>query len=333
MKKILLTMRMMALALLCALLSTSCYQQGQLTPDAWDLTQRQLDSISFSTTHHYSQNYNFVVRGDSLQLIVQHPTEVVNGLPVDTFSVGHGVRLVVADITTMPTDSVDSVWVKVARDQQTIGWVHERELLAEVSPDTPISQFIDFFSNTHMLILLAILVLVGAVFVVRRLKKLGARMVHFDDIPSFYPTLLCLFVASTAVFYSSIQVFAPESWRHYYYHPTLNPFAVPYHLSIFLLSVWAMLLLAIATVDDVRRQLSTGSALFYFLGLAAVCAVDYVVFSVSTLYFVGYPLLVAYYVFALRRYRRQRLPRYQCGQCGALLFDKGTCPHCGAVNE
>lgn len=94
---------------LTTLLLSACYQQGQLTPDAWDLTQRQLDSISFSTTHHYSQNYNFVVRGDSLQLIVQHPTEVVNGLPVDTFSVGHGVRLVVADITTMPTDSVDSV--------------------------------------------------------------------------------------------------------------------------------------------------------------------------------------------------------------------------------
>ena len=334
MKKILLTMRMMALALLCALLSTSCYQQGQLTPDAWDLTQRQLDSISFYTTHHYTQNYNFLVRGDSLLLIVQHPTEVVNGLPVDTFSVAHGTRLVVADITTMPADSIDSVWVKVARDQHTLGWVHERELLAQVSPDTPISQFIDFFSDTHMLILLAILVLVVAAFLVRRLMRLGAHVVHFNDIASFYPTLLCLFVATTAVFYSSIQLFAPESWRHYYYHPTLNPFAVPLHLSLFLLSVWAMFLVAVATVDDVRRHLPTpGDALFYFLGLMGVCAIDYVVFSVSTLYYLGYPLLVAYYVFSLRRWHRQRLPRYQCGQCGALLFDKGTCPHCGAVNE
>ena len=34
--------------LLVLLLFGSCYQQESLTPDAWDLTDRQLDSISFS---------------------------------------------------------------------------------------------------------------------------------------------------------------------------------------------------------------------------------------------------------------------------------------------
>ena len=315
------------------MLLSACYSQGPQTPDAWNLTDRQVDSISFYTTHHYTQNFNFIVKGDSLQLIRQHPTETVNGLPVDTFAIGHGERIVVADITTMPADSIDSIWVKVARDQQTIGWAHERELLTFVSPDAPISQFIDFFSDTHLLLFLAIFVLLGSSFLIRRLMRLGARIVHFNDIDSPYPTILCLFVATTAVFYSTIQLFASESWRHYYYHPTLNPFAVPFHLCLFLLSVWAMLVVAIATVDDVRRQLPAGEAAFYFLGLLGICAADYVVFSVTTLYYIGYPLLVVYYYFSLRHYFDHSLPRYWCGKCGAQLRQKGVCPHCGALNE
>jgi membrane protein YdbS with pleckstrin-like domain len=93
-----------------------------------------------------------------------------------------------------------------------------------------------------------------------------------------------------------------------------------------------MLLVAIATVDDVRRQLPAGEALFYYLGLAGVCAVCYVVFSVSTLYYIGYLLLVAYFVFAIHRYWRYAHCRYTCGHCGALLTQKGRCPHCGTVN-
>jgi hypothetical protein len=160
----------------------------------------------------------------------------------------------------------------------------------------------------------------------------GARIVHFNDIPSFYPTLLCLFVATTAVFYGSIQLFAPDSWRHFYYHPTLNPFSVPLHLCLFLLSVWAMLIVAIATIDDVRRQLPTGEALFYYLGLAGVCAICYVVFSVSTLYYIGYLLLIAYIIFAVYRYIHHARHRYVCGNCGAKLRKKGICPHCGTMN-
>ena len=52
----------------CLLFLTSCYNHGQQTPDAWDLTEHQIDSISFSTTHHYTQNYNFMVTADKLPL-------------------------------------------------------------------------------------------------------------------------------------------------------------------------------------------------------------------------------------------------------------------------
>jgi hypothetical protein len=315
-------------ALLC-----SCYNRGQLSPDAWDLTQQQLDSISFYTTHHYTQNYNFLVRADSMPIIPQLPAEALSDMPVDTLMVYKGDHLVVADITTVPADTIDSVWVKVARDQETFGWIHEHDMLVAVSPDDPISEFIDFFSDAHLLIFLALVVVVVAVYVNRKLMRRQAKLVHFNDIASFYPTLLCLLVAASATLYSSIQMFDPEKWRHFYYHPTLNPYAVPFTLGLFLVSVWALLIVGVAVLDDVRRQLPFGEAVLYLLGLGATCAVDYVVFSVSTLYYIGYPLFLAYAVFALYRYFCQPRPRYQCGRCGAPLYRKGTCQHCGALNE
>lgn len=295
-------------------LLTGCYNKGPLTPDAWDPTKQQLDSISFYTTHHYSLNYNFVVTGDSLVIVEQQPdgmdvpdvvsTEIeISGMEMqkDSIVLRRHDRIVVADIKTLPADSVDSVWVKVARDQLTIGWVHESELLSQVSPDDPISQFIDLFSDAHLLVFLAFCVVVIVAYGVRRILRKGAHIVHFNDIPSFYPTLLCLLVASSAVLYSSIQLFGPESWRHFYYHPSLNPFALPFHLALFVSSVWAIVIVSIATVDDVTRQLPLGSAILYMGGLAGICAVCYVVFSITTLYYVGYPLLIAYYVFAIHR--------------------------------
>lgn len=294
--------------------SVACYNRGPITPDAWDLTKQQLDSISFYTTHHYTQNYNFVVTGDSLVVVAQQPEDMavpeVVSIEIeaigeewqkDSITLRKNERLVVADIKTVPSDTIDSVWVKVARDQLTFGWVHENELLAKVSPNDPISQFIDFFSDTHLLIFLAFCVVIVAAYGVRRLMKFGAKIVHFNDIPSAYPTALCLLVASSAVLYSSIQLFGPESWRHFYYHPSLNPFALPLHLGLFVTSVWAIIIVGIATVDDVTKHLSLGESILYLGGLVAVCAVDYVVFSITTLYYVGYPLLIAYYVFALRR--------------------------------
>jgi hypothetical protein len=294
--------------------TVACYNKGPITPDAWDLTKQQLDSISFYTTHHYTQNYNFVVTGDSLVVVAQQPEDMavpeVVSIEIeaigkewqkDSITLRKNERIVVADIKTVPSDTIDSVWVKVARDQLTFGWVHENELLAKVSPDDPISQFIDFFSDTHLLIFLAFCVVIVAAYGVRRLMKLGAKIVHFNDIPSFYPATLCLLVATSAVIYSSIQVFGPESWRHFYYHPSLNPFALPLHLGLFVTSVWAIIIVAIATVDDVTKHLSLGESILYLGGLAAICAVDYVIFSITTLYYIGYPLLIAYYVFALRR--------------------------------
>ena len=282
----------------------------------------------------YSRNFNFVVKDDSIPLISQQPEETLNGLLTDTLYVKKNDRLVVADIRVMPGDRYDSVWVQVARDQATIGWVHESLLLKNAVPDDPISQFISTFSDTHLLIFLVVISIISISYSLRIMLKKNAYIVHFNDIGSIYPTLLCVTVAVAATFYSSIQKFTPEIWQRFYFHPSLNPFALPLVLGVFISSVWAILLLSIATFDDVKNQLPLPQAILYLCGTAAICAANYIVFSITTLYYAGYPLLLAYILFAAHRYLRATTAyKYVCGNCGHRLKSKGVCPHCGANND
>lgn len=322
--------------------------ESSITIEPVDSTelQRQQDSLTFTSNHHYTINYNFVVSSDSLRLYIEQPEEIVsrdehvrNGLvatepeETDSIVIRKGEHLVVAEIRILPNDSVDSVWVQLARDQLTFGWVHESELLVNVVPDDPISQFISVFSDTHLIWMLIVLLLIGVVYTLRIVRKKKAKIVHFNDIPTFYPTLLVLIVAFSATMYASIQMFAPEMWRHFYYHPTLNPLSVPPLLCTFLSMVWLMPIVGVATVDEVRRHLGIKESLLYLGGLAAVCIVDYIVFTVLTLYYVGYVLLVVYVFFSIYTFNQYRRLVYYCGRCGKAIHRKGRCPHCGAFNE
>ena len=220
----------------------------------------------------------------------------------DTITVYRGDHVAVAEIRVLPADSIDSVWVQIARDQETFGWLHESSLLPSVVPDDPISQFISTFSDVYLLIFLIVISVISVAYLMRTIFKRNARIVHFNDIPTFYPTALALTVAAAAVLYSSIRMFAQDTWQHFYFNPTLNPFIVPPALGIFLVSVWAMLIIGLATVDVVRGILPTGEALLYLCGLAGVCALNYIIFSITTLYYVGYPLFIAYAAFAVYVY-------------------------------
>ena len=284
---------------------TSCYHRhiakGQHAALV-EYSDRQRDSISFSSTHHYTYRYNFEVAADSLMLIKQQPEEFVNHLPIDSFAVRKHCLLVVSDIRIIPQDRVDSVWIQLATEDNVFGWIHESNMLSKVVPDDPISQFIMVFSNTHLLIFLIVFVLIGVSYLVKKIFTRNAPIVHFNDIDSPYPTALVLMVSLSAAFYATIQTYMPEVWRHFYFHPTLNPFAVPKVLGFFLASVWAILILAIACVDEVKNRLTLGEGILYLGGLMGMCALDYIIFSISTLYTVGYIILVAYFWYAIRAY-------------------------------
>jgi len=290
------------------LMLSSCYHRHnsqQQHAAMVEYSDRQLDSISFSTTHHYTNKYNFLVFKDSLELMRQQPEEYISGLKVDTFAVKKNHLLVVTDIRMVPQDSIDSVWVQLATENNDFGWVRESKLLRRVVPDDPISEFIMTFSNVHLLIFLVVIVVIAMAYLVRKVFHSNGKIVHFNDIDSPYPVTLVLLVSISAAFYGWIQSFEPEMWRHFYFHPSLNPFAVPHLLGVFLALVWAVLIVALACVDEVYHRLTFGEGLLYLGGLAGVCALDYIIFSVLSLYYIGYVLLFAYIYFAIKTYRRK----------------------------
>lgn len=317
------------LSLLLLAVLSAC-QKNVPSPDAWDLSEEQLDSLHFAQRHHYSEGANFIVIVDSLELLPSPPDEMF--LNQGSCWINDDDRLVVAEIRAVKADTTDSIWVKVARDQMTMGWVPENRLLHSIVPDDPISQFIHLFSSKVLLFFIVLLVLAIIFQLVRSIRKKRIRMIHFNDINSIYPTLLCMDIAGAAVLYSTIQLFYPEIWQEFYYHPTLNPFGQGFVLGAFLVLVWSFFILLLATLDDVRHKLDIDNSLPYIISLGGFILVLYLFFTLTTLIYIGYVFLPLYWLFALLHFRRHSIWHYNCGRCGKPLRHKGICPHCGALN-
>ena len=292
-----------------------------------------LDSVAFARTHHYWKNYNFLTL-DSIRLSASDPSGVVGAYGADSVQLGISDAIVVANVANVPVDSIDCTWVMVARDAETMGWVRERDLLPHVVPDQFITRFIHAFSLGRTWVVLSFVGLALLFLVVQNLRRGRLQIVHYNDIKSFYPTLLCLVVSSSAVLYGALQQFAPDMWQEFYFHPTLNPFApIAWPLRIFLLSLWGMAVVGIAAIDDVRKLPGVVDDVAYLVILAGVCMVLYLFFSLSVHIYIGYPLLLAYWTFALRRHFRFTSAPYRCARCGEALHAKGRCPACGAIND
>lgn len=285
------------IGLLAALFTlVACYNPPRHSSD-W--VSAPGDSLSQLNGRHYARGYNFEVVSDSIALVRQSPDE----LPFDSAVVRSGDLVVVADFMVMSGDTIDSVWVKLAADPATQGWLRECDMLDEVVPDDPISQFISTFSDVHLLWFLGLLALTGAAYVLRRLLRRGAPMIHFHETGALWPTVLTGLVAVSAVWYSSIQLFAPDCWQHYYFNPSLWPFDQAWPIAVFLCLVWALIIVGLAACDEVARSLPAASAALYLCSLAAACAVVYVVMSVSTLYYVGFALLPIYIIWSVKKMR------------------------------
>ena len=113
-----------------------------------------------------------------------------------------------------------------------------------------------------------------------------------------------------------MQNFVPDTWTEFYFHPTLNPFGLPFILGLFVASVWLIVILAIASVEDVCRQLPFQVAMLYLFALLGVCAGCYLFFSLTTLYYLGYPFAALFPLCPLSL--RLRTLRGQASQQGAL---------------
>ena len=144
---------------------------------------RHLDSITFARTHHYSENFNFVVRADSVVLLRQQPEEEINNMQTDSFPVKKDMRMVVADIRIIANGQEDSVWVQLATEQSEFGWTRESALIPNVVPADTISQFILFFSDTHLIIFLVVIGVITVSYWIRHLLALKAPIVHASHHP------------------------------------------------------------------------------------------------------------------------------------------------------
>ncbi|MBR3442099.1 MAG: zinc ribbon domain-containing protein [Bacteroidaceae bacterium] len=288
------------------------------------LSVQQIDSLRFRLTHHYNENFNFRVKSDSLCLVPRLGDTVT-----DTCWVFDDDLIVVAQIyTQLAQDSLarDTVWVKVARDQQTMGWVEEQQLLQSSVPDDPISQILDALTYSRG-VWMTLLILLGIV----GLSVGGKRM--RNSIPSPYPFLLLMLVGLIATLYASVQNFAPEYWLEYYFHPTMNPLLLPPVMAVLVTLIWTLLIVTGAVVIEVYRYLNFLRGMVYLFQLAGLSMVVYLVISWTTLIYVGYLLLPLFILTLIYIYRHWIRCTLQCGNCGRPLRQKGICPACGAVNE
>ena len=317
---------------LTALMAAACYYPTPPPDDGWTVGDGSLDTTAFVRHHHYGPNFNFKVTADTLSLAPCRPGTARLDSWADTAVVRRGDKIVVADIALVPSDTTDSVWLKLARDQTTMGWTSERRLAEAAVPDDPISQFIHTFSGSRTRLALCIVGLMAAFFLVQAARRRHLHVVHFNDIDSFYPTLLCLTVSGAATLYGSLQHFVPETWERYYYAPTLNPFDVPFILGFFIVCVALALLVGVAMLDDLFHQTKAEVAFFYLVGLVSCCIFIYVFFTYVNVY-IAYVCLVAYAAGCIRWLCKPERYPYVCGACGAKLRTKGICPHCGALNE
>ncbi|MDE5999732.1 MAG: zinc ribbon domain-containing protein [Bacteroidaceae bacterium] len=261
------------------------------------LTPQQADSLIFRLTHHYSENFNFLVKADSLMLI---PRE--GDLLTDTCHVYRGDVVAVAAIKVAPGDSIDSIWVKVASNQYNMGWIPEHDLLQGTTPDDIISEMLDALSDSRAIWMSGLLAL-GILAVVASKKQIRKQQIQhlFDEMDSCYPFLFLLLTAIMATLYASVQNFVPEFWQEYYYHPTLNPLVLPPIMAALVVTTWLVIITFIALIDEVYHHFYFLPGITYLAKLVGMAMLVYLVVSWSTLFYVGYLLVVVLAYHLLRQ--------------------------------
>ena len=269
------------------------------------LTRQQVDSLEFRLTHHYSENFNFLVKADSLTLV---PRE--GDLISDTCYVRKGDEIAVAAIKTVPGDSIDSIWVKVASNQYTMGWIREKELLKGVTPNDLISEMLDALSTSRAIWMSAILAVGLLAFLIGRKKNIKRKdflqqevehlLDFLSEMPSIYPALFLLWTGIMASLYASVQNFVPEFWQEYYFHPTLNPLVLPPLMASLVVVLWLVIITFIAVIDEVYHHFYFQPGITYLAKLIGLAMLVYLIISWTTLIYVGYLLLAVLIYFLVR---------------------------------
>lgn len=265
-----------------------------------DLTPQQKDSLIFRLTHHYTDNFNFLVKADTLTLL---PRE--GDLIQDTCRVVRGDLIAVAEIRSIPGDSIDSIWVKVAHDQMTMGWLPEHELLQGAIPNDDISQLLNAMTNSRAFWMSALLLFGICAYLLHQGESRQLYLLKFNEMKSIYPFLFLALVAIMASVYATVQNFTPEYWQEYYYHPVLTPCGLPFIMSMLVCLVWLVIVVFIAVLDEVYHHFYFIPGMAYIFELLGLAMFVYLAISWTTLWYFGYlllPLFIAMLVWAFKKY-------------------------------
>lgn len=276
------------------------------------LTAVQRDSLEFRLRHHYGEGFNFRVVADSLPLLPNLETvssQVLTDVTNWGDTVLRGDLLVVAEVARKESaDSLapDTFWIKVAHDQLTQGWVEESQLLQSVVPDDSISQLLHSLTYSRG-IWMSLLVLMGLLgFVIYRRVSVNhdwlSLLRHSD---SWYAPLLISLVVLLAVTYASVQLWVPEFWQEYYFHPTLNPLLLPGVMCWMMVVVWLIIITFIALLIEVYHRYYFLQGLAYVVEVLGMAMVAYLFVSWAAQIYIGYllapVLIVLSWGFFLRR--------------------------------
>lgn len=254
------------------------------------LTRSQADSLNFRLSHHYTLNYNFIVTSPSGLMLLPH-TDPMG----DTLILRKGDLIVVADINT---SDPDTVWVKVARDQTTMGWTTEQQLMQATSPNDTISILIDRLARGRVW-WMTILAIIGIALLAYRHMFRISLLQYSRHIDMLLPSLFLSITGVVACLYASIQMWIPEFWQEYYFHPTLNPFILPPLMAVLVSIVWLDIITYVAVLTEACRRLYPLQALLYVLELSGLALVVYLLIYHSTHIYLGYlllPLLIAWLI-------------------------------------
>ncbi len=249
---------------------------------------KQVDSLIFRLTHHYSENFNFKVKADSLTLIPRD-----GDLAHDTCQVYKGDIIVVASIRTIPGSESDSTWVKVASSQHTMGWITEEELLQGAVPDDPISEILDLLSGSRTIWMTAIALIGIFAIAFGRKRHLWSNLLpsFFHEMDSLYPALFLCLTSIMAALYASVQNFVPEFWQEYYFHPSLNPLVLPPIMATLVVMAWLLIITFIAVIDEVYHHFYFIEGITYLAKLLGLAMLIYLFISWTSLIYIGYIVL------------------------------------------
>ena len=242
----------------------------------------------------------------------------------------------VVAMSASDTLGVDTVWIKVASGQLSMGWITESMLLGHTVPNDNISMLLNSLTNTRLLWMGGLLLL-GVLGLslhnrYRNKKPVRGAIVKMNEMDSAYPFLFIGLVAFLGCLYASIQNFAPEFWQEYYFHPTLNPFLLPGVMAVLVCTVWLLLLVLIALIIEIYNNFYIRRGIVYFLELMGASMLTYLFISWTTLVYIGYLFFFVLVGFLWMFYVGYVKCHYICGNCGSKIRDKGKCPYCGTEN-